>query len=47
MKSNQSLCSMGIPGKVAGKEIYLCLEISDQNKIVSLSDFRKIVSNFI
>jgi hypothetical protein len=36
-------CAFLIPADAAGSTIHLVLEVTDQNKIVSLADYRRIV----
>ena len=44
-QSQKPILTFDTPHDAGGKEIHLIVEISDQNKIASLTDYRRIVIN--
>ena len=42
---DESACSFVVPADATGKQLHMILEVSDNNDIVSLKDYRRIVIN--
>ena len=44
---NLSRCSLQLPNDSAGKQVHLILELTDASKVVTLSDYRRVVIDIV